>query len=842
FEREARAVSSLNHPHICTLHDVGREGETDYLVMELVEGETLAARLERGALPTSEVLRLGAQIADALDRAHRAGIVHRDLKPANVMLTKSGAKLMDFGLARATGAAGLAGSGTSVTIAALSQSPTVSRPLTAEGTIVGTFQYMSPEQMEGKEADARSDLWALGCVLYEMATGRRAFEAKSQASLIGAIMHAQPAPVSQVAAMSPLALDRLVGACLAKDPADRVQSAHDVKLQLDWMAEGASPASGVSAAAAPALPAARRAPRPLAFGLVALGAAAATALVMSFVLRKSADAPRAEQRYIVALADLSPSCTPVIAPDGESVVFAARAAGVDRLYRRYLNSFEASVIPGTEDGKAPFFSPDGAWIGFVTLDAIKKVPVAGGVAQTVASEARVASADWGADGMIYFTQRVGGADGLTALSRVLATGGRVEAIAALDSAAGESEAWLPEILPDGKTVLISILGSTSNTWEIVAIRPEGARQRILTGGFLGRYVAPGHLVYYDFDSELVLAAPFDPEKLEITGPALPLTEQVSANFAFDVSGDGKLLYVPQPGAGTGDELIWLDRKGAATPALDTRSSWVQPRVSPDGRRVLARKSATECELWILDTYRGSMARIAQGSDNHDPVWSPDGRRIAFQKLNARGEMVTLSVQGPREVATIPNDQGAGAPQSWVAGGNLFAFTVTGRGTGSDIWVRAMDGDAPSQPFLATEFNETDAAISPDGRFIAYTSNEGGIVEVFIRPYPDTGTAWQVSAGGGESPLWSRDGRELFFVSGTKMMAVSIETRPTFEMGTPVVLFDGGFSTGGGRDFDVALDGRFLAVRSAGGDRGALELRMLLDWPEAMKRTSGAQSH
>ena len=831
FEREAKTVSSLNHPHICTLFDVGREGETDYLVMELIEGETLAERLSKGALPTADVLRLGGQIADALDRAHRAGVIHRDLKPANVMLTKAGAKLMDFGLARATGLAG-SGSGSGSTMAALTSSPTVAQALTAEGTIIGTFQYMSPEQLEGGETDARSDLWALGCVLYEMATGRRAFDGKSQASLIGSIMHTVPSPASQHAPMSPPALDQLVAACLAKDPADRVQCAHDVKFQLAWMAQ-----SSVSGLAAPTLATVKRRPNWLPVGIAAAVGILATALVMTLLGcgGHGASGSAIAQRYSLGHANLSASSTPALAPDGTYAIFSASSGSSSQICRRDLASLEMTPIEGTEGGAAPFFSPDGEWIAFVTADAVKKVPAGGGLAQVIVTEPRVDAGAWGRDEMIYLTPRAGGSDGVTALARVASRGGTLERVATLDSTRSEVETWLPEIMPDGRTVLITVSDATG--FHLIGIRPDGTRKAVVANAICGRFDASGRLVYFDTNSSAVLAAPFDPLKLELTGAAVPLTDAVRLQNLFALGREGTLLYVPEASAGSNTEVVWLDRKGKAMPAFETRGDWMQPRVSPDGKRVLLRKVGTSCELWVFDTERSALSRIVQDGDTHDAVWSPDGSRIAYDRTGAPAAMVTLTASGARETVTLAEGSERGAPQSWSRGGDLLTYVRSGRGTRQDIWIRPMDGSAPASAFLASPAREDQPAISSDGRFIAYRSGETGTDEIFVRPYPPTGTAWQISAGGGGSPVWSRDGRELYYLTGNKLMAVPVDIRAGFHAGAPVELFEGAIATARLRDYDAAPGGRFIAIRGTAGPAALPEIRVLLNWRSGLKSAS-----
>jgi serine/threonine-protein kinase len=577
--------------------------------------------------------------------------------------------------------------------------------------------------------------------------------------------------------------------------------------------------------------------------VVALVSVALTVLVM--LLGPFGSAPpvpeERPQRYILGSAALQSTSVPTLGPDGTFVVFSVLDGISRRLYRRDLSSFEMTPIPGTDDGKAPFFSPDGAWIGFMTADSVKRVPVGGGIAQTITSVGRPSAGAWGNDGMIYFTQRGGGPDGSTALARVRETGGEVEVLAELDTEAGQYESWLPEILPGGETILISVLGAGGQG--IASVGPDGSIRTLVPGGFLGRYVEPGYLVYVDGASQAVVVAPFDPSSVEVTGAAIPLTEQVDGAYCFDVAADGKLVYVPLPGAGEGSEIIWIDREGNVSLALETRSTWIQPRLSPDGKQILLRKTGNECELWIADVERGSLARIVHDGDTHTPIWGPDGKRIVYHEMS-EGKLVTQTVGGVRQVEVLAQGSEVGEPGSWSGGGNLFAYTRRGRETSADIWVRVMDGSSPAEPFLATEFNEQDPAISPDGKWIAYVSDETGSREVFVRSYPDNGAAWQVSNNTGRNPIWSRDGTELFFASGRKLMAVPVRPTPdgAFAAGRPEELFEGYLGSNRIRDFDVAPDGRFVSVRGAGDSEGSSELRLLLSWQQEMLRTSGGGSH
>jgi len=680
FEREARTISSLNHPHICTLHDVGRKGDTDYLVMELVDGETLAQRVTKGALPASDVLKLGAQIADALDRAHRAGVVHRDLKPGNVMLTKSGAKLMDFGLARATGMTGPAG-GSGVTVAALTHSPTVAAPLTAEGTIVGTFQYMAPEQLEGSEADARSDLWALGCVLYEMATGKRAFEGKSQASLISSIMGSQPAPISQLAPLAPPGLERLVQACLAKDPADRLQSAHDVRMQLAWLAEGGSQA-GVPAPVA----ARRRSRERLAWTVAAVAIIAAAGLVWR-ILGSRGPAPEAIQTLIEG----PPGATInerhaelAMAPDGRTIAFVADGA----LWIRPLGSDAATRLAGTEGAFRPFWSPDSRTIAYFAPEKLMSVPVAGGSPTSVCDAASGRGGSWTPDGTIIFAPASAGP-----LMRVSASGGDPTPVTTLDSTRHESAHRFPCILPDGEHFLFATLPGGPNGWDtyVGSLRSQTVK-RLLTARSVAVYAEPGYLLF-ERDGR-VLAQRFDAARLELQGAPIPIADapqpsDLDAEPVASPSRNGRLAILRNEPADT--HLEMRDPTGATISRLDLPPApWRVMGVAPDARRATVLKGD---ELWVVDLDRSVPMRFATNmASSPSAVWSPDGNRIAFvAKHDEREEIFIGGLDGRADLVPTTDEMFKGVTD-WSRDGRRIVFWAQNAETGLDLWILPMDGD------------------------------------------------------------------------------------------------------------------------------------------------------
>jgi Tol biopolymer transport system component len=838
FEREARTISQLNHPHICTLHDIGHQEGTDFLVMELLEGETLAHRLEKGALPVAEVLTLGTQIADALDRAHRAGVVHRDLKPGNVMLTKGGAKLMDFGLARAAGFAAAPG--------ALTESPTVSRPLTAEGTIVGTFQYMAPEQLEGKEADARADLWALGCVLYEMATGKRAFEGKSQASLIVAIMKDEPRPVSELQPMSPPALEHLVKRCLAKDPDKRWQSAGDLARELEWVAAGGSQSGAPLASGADRRARSRGRERLLwsAALLVVVLAAAATVTVPRLlphgprqaVSRLSITVPE----DVTLFADATASA---ISPDGRTLAFLATdSAGTNRIWVRPLDSLVPRELIGTENGNLPFWSPDSRLIGFFADGKLKKIPAAGGSPEVLCDARDGRGGSWSRAGVIVFAP-----DAVGPLFRVSASGGTPNQVTSLDSTRHETGHRWPCFLPDGRHFLFVAMPERQGNFDAYAGSLDSRdRGFIVSAGTAPTYAAPGYLLYVRNAS--VVAQRFDARRLSFSGEPVTVGEAPSPSSYFyaaprvTASDDGVMAH---SGAGLPNtELKWFDRLGhpaGTIPAPPGRYEGV--RLSPDGKRLCVdrRSSASAVDLWLLDLDRPVPTRFTFGpSMNQTGAWSPDGSRIAFNS-NRLGptDIYVKAVGGAGQEQPLLISSGLFKNLSqWTQDGRFLVYDEPQPRTGWDLWLLPTEGDHKPVPYLCTPFNERWGTISPDGRWMAYFSDESGKWELYVQSFPTPGSKYQVSTNGtGFSYFfssWVRDGRELIYVGadGLTLMVAEVQTSPTFKVGASHKLFKLR------RDHlwgDVTRDGQRVLVTTPAGQASASTITLEMNWTAAMRK-------
>ena len=824
FEREARTISSLNHPHICTLHDVGREGDVEYLVMELIDGETLAQRIAKGPLPVAEALKLGVQIADALDRAHRAGIVHRDFKPGNVMLTRSGAKLMDFGLARPTGMAG-PGSGSGVSIPHLTQSPTVASPLTAEGAIVGTFLYMSPEQLEGKETDVRSDLWALGCVLYEMVTGRRAFEGKSQASLIGSIMGTEPPPIATLAPMTPPALEALVRGLLAKDPEERIQTAHDVKLQLTWLAQAGSQ-SGV---AAPVVARRRSRREPIAWGAAALAVAAAAFFAWRTGAGDAGGATADAIRFTIPVPpSVSSMSMPRVSPDGRVVALSAQdSAGRTMVWVRPLNSLASNALPGTEGAAAPFWSPDSRYLGFVAGGKLKKIAISGGPATVICDAPSGSDGSWGKGDVILFDG--GGSDPIL---RVSAAGGVASTAIPGDSVA--QVGW-PAFLPDGKHFFFSRIGNSGTSEIATASLGDTAFRRLEITGSRVEYSPDGYLMFAR--DRTLMAQRFNAGSMKLEGEPFPVAEDLPvANNAlanFTVSRNGVLVY-----RSTGEvknRLVWLDRTGRELSEVAPAADFRGPALSPGGDRVAIRlreANSENLDLWVMDLSRGTSTRFTfDPKQDGNPAWSPDGSRIAWTTAVGDSDAIAIkSSTGMGQSQVIAKIGGASAVLDWSRDGRYLLYQYLTPTNAMDVFAVPASGEGPSETVVSSPFRDTRARFSPDGRWIVYESNESGRAEVYVVPFRGTSGKWQVSTRGGSDPFWSRDGREIFYLSPDRqLMAVPVTSGESFVPGTPQPLFRVQVESGLRRNvYDVSPDGqRFLFLLTAG--EASTPMTVVVNW-------------
>jgi Tol biopolymer transport system component len=838
FEREARAVSSLNHPHICTLHDVGEQNGTVFLVMEHLEGQTLAERLEKGPLPTDQMLRYGTEIADSLDKAHRQGIVHRDLKPGNIMLTKSGAKLLDFGLAKRSWQGGAP--------ADVSKLATREKPLTGEGTLLGTFQYMAPEQLEGREADARTDIFALGSLLHEMATGQKAFSGRSQASLISAILSSEPPPISTLQPLSPPALDHLVRTCLAKDPDDRWQMAHDVMAELKWIAQASSGAS-----AAPAALVRLRVRERWAWGLVAVLAGA-----IGWRLGGTSAPPKRSWSAATHVALTFPMEAPLkalnrvdlaLSPDSTHLVYVGGDKEKTQLYVRALNQFDVKAIPGTEfsgiqEGN-PFFSPDGEWVGFFADGKLKKVGLNGGAPTVLCDAPSGRGASWGEDGVIVFAPSLS-----SGLSRIPAVGGVPEVLTRLDPKKGEISHRWPQVLPGGDAAIftIGLGGSWDNARVAVVSFKTGRVKTLVEGGGFARYLPTGHLTFAR--GSRLMGVAFDLAKLEVAGIPVPVLDGVDTNKNFSgaaefvFSKDGTLVYLP---ADLPDRsLVWVDRKGAAVPLPTPPRAYQGLALSPTGDRLalMVDDGANE-DIWLYEFSSGTLTRLTFGGSNEAPIWTPDGGRITFAEVTEGGQqhIAWMPVDGSQKAERLMHSEGGWQwPRSWSPDGRTLLFNFAHPITGYDIWMFSRNSTAEQQPFVQTPYDERNPVFSPDGASVAYQSNETGEEEIYVMPYPSARGKRQVSSHGGREPVWSPNGSELFFREGDggrRVMAVNIETKPTLKTSQPRFLFEGHFQNlADFPSYAISRDSlRFLLIKRSERDETLQHVNVVFGWFDELAR-------
>jgi serine/threonine protein kinase/Tol biopolymer transport system component len=834
LEREARLVASLNHPNIAALYGVEGASGSPFLVLELVPGSTLAELLAGGPLPVGRSLEICRQIAEALEAAHASGVVHRDLKPANIKVTPDGrVKVLDFGLAKGLD---------------LEAPEDPMRTSTATlgglrfGTLLGTPSYMSPEQLRGRPVHTQIDVWSFGCVLYESLTGRRAFVADTLSDTIAAILGRDPDWQALPDGL-PERIRSLLHRCLAKDPRHRLHDIADARVEIEEVLSGPTPPARRSLLA-------RWRPRVL---RVARWLAPALVLVSgsALVARSRPDARLAS----FARLDLNlPAASPIaldrqpalaVSRDASLLVYASQRGSGTQLYLRRLDQTDAVAIPGTEGGDTPFFSPDGEWIGFAAEGKLKKVALAGGTPLTLADAPALHGAAWGEDGRILFAP-----SSVSGLYRVDAAGGAAQALTVPDSTHGEGSHRWPELLPGGDVVLYTAQTAGSESLDDARIAAlslrTGHRRVVLDGGTFPRYAPTGHLVYARAGA--LLAAPFDRVKLEIMAPPVPVVDGVTVSplsgaAQISFSADGMLVYAPGGTTQASRALLWVNRDGRSQPAAEARLAYSAPRLSPDGQRVaLAIEDERGFDVWTHDLVRGTSTRLTADAGNEVlPLWTPNGARVAFGASPA-GSPPTLfwrPSDGGGEARALPVTGHRQLPGSCSPDGQMLAVTTqepAPGGTGYDIWLWPLRSGGKPQSYLSTPFDEAGPMFSPNGRWIAFTSNETGRDEIYVRPYPGPGGKWRISSEGGSEPVWSRDGGELFFRSGDQMMSATVTASGGFRAGRPTLLFEGPYDAGPSRhsNYDVAKDGRFLMVRSE--QRPApTQLHVVLSWFSDLRR-------
>jgi Tol biopolymer transport system component len=838
FEREAKAISSLNHPNICVLHDVGEQDGTNYLVMECIEGETLAKRLEKGPLTLEQVLKYGEQIADALDRAHRSGVIHRDLKPGNIMLTKSGVKLLDFGLAKPMAEAFVSGQ-------TLSQSPGRSGELTAEGAILGTMQYMSPEQLEGKETDARSDLFSFGAVIYEMATGMVAFRGKSQASVIAAVMDYEPPLISTSQPLSPPPLDTLVKTCLAKDLNERWQSIHDVKLQLRTISEyaPAPTTGGREVGAARGMGGRER-------WLWAAGILALLALTGALYYRRAYGITEMVWANITAPEHtrFSYFAGPVtVSPDGKRLAFvAASEQGKETIWVRALDEANAVELVGTDGASYPFWSPDSRSLGFFSSGKLRRIDAAGGPVLTICDASGPRGGSWNQEGTIIFSGT------WTPVNKVSASGGTPTPITK-PSAQSRSHRW-PYFLPDGRHFLYLDANFSAGSVESASVYVASLDSPESTLLFHARSNAAyfdGHLLY--MREQTLIAQPFDLKKLEVKGDSFPIAENVQFSDlvwagVFSVSSTGILAY--QGGASQiNSQLLMFDRKGTVIKRIGDPADFATVRVSPDGQKIVAdihdfTAGNYQLHVWSHNTWTKLTFGAARTTY---PVWSPDGNRIMYS-TNERGpyDLYVKSSNGTGTAEKLWESDASKMGTSWSPDGKYGVFNVLSADKRRvEMWAIPMNGDHKPFPVLQTGYNVGQGRFSPDGKWLAYVGDESDRANVYVTPWPEGKGKWQVSTEGGSMVRWRGDSKEVFYLSSSgELKACEVDgTGQDFRAGAPQTLFRMVLKTGPSRydlsstseqiGYDVMPDGKAFVVNSPG-EGSASPITLVTNWKPVRK--------
>ena len=824
FTLEAKAASSLTHPNVCTIHDIREHDGQMFIVMEYVEGQTL--REKAGTIPLSQAVDIGIQLAEGLAAAHEKGITHRDVKPENIMVRKNGqVQIMDFGLAKLRG---------------------VSR-LTAAGSTIGTASYMSPEQVQGMDADHRSDIFSLGVVLYELFTGSLPFRGVHETALLYEIVNVDPAPMAALKPEIDPQLDAIVLECLAKEPSERYQSVAEVAKELRRFKRestrsritrtvAASQFTRTLREQAPAAPPAGRSPMTFLWPAVFVIAIAAVVLVWNPLAHETAKA-----RPVMRLSiDLPPTAVLhggesalALSPDGKNLAYLGEIPNSQQIFIRRMKDLTVEPIPGTEGALEPSFSPDGQWVVYNARDKLMKVSIFGGAPEEICpTQGQTRGAWWAADNTVYFGHISRG------ISRVPASGGTPEAVTVLDSAAGEISHRFPQLLPDGKTVIFTIKQNNITSFDEAVIAAErlGSRERkvLIRGGTYGRYIPTGHLIYVS--GKTIFAVPFDADRLEVKGSPVPIEEGAwlnrgsgQANLSF--SNTGALVFAPLgPVAYDNIVLTWMDRHGKMSPLLDTMRSYYSASLSPDGGKLALDVQAANNDIWIYQTARGTLTRLTFGGGNNDfPIWSPDGRYVVYQAEKGRSPNIFRKPwDGSGSEERLTSDANAQTPTSFTPDGKMLAFTQNG-----DIWILPMEGDRKAWPLIQSPANENRGMFSPDGRLLAYSSDESGKNEVYVVPFPKHDSKWPVSTGGGTPAGWSRSGKELFYLNGTALMVVDVSYRGNFDFSVPRKLCDVPASA---TLFDVSPDGgRFVAGKGRAERFTADRLDVILEWFDELQQ-------
>ncbi len=852
LEREAQLLAQLEHPNIAAIYGLEEVEGSRLLVMQLVEGENLHHRLDSGPIPLQEALQIAVQIARALESAHDKGVVHRDLKPANVMLSEDGSvKLLDFGLAKAFT------SEASGSFPDLSASPT-ELAATQAGMILGTAGYMSPEQARGRSVDRRTDVWAFGCVLYEMLTASRTFGGETVTDVLGAIVHREP-DWDLLPKETPRRIRALLHRCLRKDVDRRIQAIGDARVSLEEYIEDPEAAEAIldggGGAAQPAWQ--RLVPWGVAAGvLVALAAA-----LLSGGAASPADGPTLRLDMAVGVADdlrdLSLGSSVVLSPDGSQIVMATGAVDDAQLQLRRLDSTEASTLTGGGTYN-PFFSPDGAWVGFALSTSLRKVPATGGTPLEIVEVNRSRGADWGADGQVVYAP-----DPSSGLMSVNADGGEPAAVTTLDESTGERTHRWPQILPGGRHVLFTAHTEAAGGFDAATLKvvdlDSGEQTVVYRGGYYGRYVPSGHLLFVNAGT--LFAAPFDLDSLEIIGSTVPVAEDVaddpgSGGAQYSVSANGVLVHRRgTSGPGT-YPAVWLSRDNETSNLLPEARTYVEARISPDGRRLaMTELNADNWDVWVYDLARGTRTRLTFEDGIEGPaVWSPDGSELIYSSdVDGSDDLFRKPADGSGDAVQLTHEELQIYVSDWSRDGRyVLALRIgqadeeAGWASGADIGYIDLEEDGAFVPFLATPFQESEASFSPDGRWVAYQSNESGRSEVYVRPFPPAGGRWQVSDEGGAYARWAKDGSELYYRTDEGVMAVNIQvTGDGFGASRPRLIASGNFVGGLGgvtvggmtfADYDVAPDGRFVMFPSAGEEAPNIQLaRVVVNWFPELRR-------